>query len=78
MIEAVNRFIVAALQCCSTNSVNHNLQQLAASCATLPLDVDLLVLPENFALMGGKGSEQSVAEQKGSGPIQAEVARLAN
>ena len=52
-IAAINRFTAAALQCCSTN----NLQQLAASCVTLALDVDSLVLPENFALMGEKKSE---------------------
>jgi len=70
-------FKVAAIQTCSGMEVNGNLQQLESIFATLNSDVDLVVLPENFALMGKKRAEQNIAEHKGSGLIQDEIARLA-
>ena len=76
-VNRPNSFKVAALQTCSTMGLSKNLQQLASQFDNLAPNVDLVVLPENFALMGGKGSEQSIAENKGSGPIQDTIARLA-
>lgn len=73
----LNCFNVAAWQSCSGMSVNENLRQLTTAFETLDTDIDLVVLPENFALMGKKGSEQSIAEHKGCGFIQDAVARLA-
>ena len=69
--------MAAAWQARSGMNVEENLQQLATDFETLTANVDIVVLPENFALMGAKGSEHSIAEHKGSGAIQDEIARLA-
>lgn len=72
-----NNFTVAALQTCSGMDAKNNLQHLKTSFADIANEIDLVVLPETFALMGGKGSEKNIAEQKGSGFIQDEISQLA-
>ncbi|WP_028388489.1 carbon-nitrogen hydrolase family protein [Legionella fairfieldensis] len=70
---------IAAVQMVSSASVNINLQQVEEFFAKArEKQVDLVVLPENFAFMGMKETDKlQVAEQFGSGEIQDTVSLLA-
>lgn len=63
---------VAAIQMTSTSDVQRNLKQAAELIAyAVKQDAKLVVLPENFALMGKAESDKlNIKETFGSGPIQ--------
>lgn len=64
--------IIAALQMTASASVEKNLAELKLHLMTAKEQgVDLLVLPENFALMGQHEQDKlKIAEEEGQGPIQ--------
>ncbi|MDX1836682.1 carbon-nitrogen hydrolase family protein [Legionella taurinensis] len=70
---------VAVVQMRSSASVQDNLQQVEKQLAKARDDeVDLLVLPENFAFMGMKETDKlAIAEQYGEGEIQQAISALA-
>jgi predicted amidohydrolase len=70
---------VAAVQIVSSASIESNLKQVEAFFADAKEEqVDLLVLPENFAFMGmNEGDKLQIAEKYGVGIIQDKVSSLA-
>lgn len=70
---------VAVVQMRSSASVQDNLEQVGKMLAKAHDDeVDLLVLPENFAFMGMKETDKlTIAEKYGDGEIQQAVSALA-
>lgn len=69
---------VALLQMTSSANVAENLEQMTLLMAKVQGQVDLVVLPENFAFMGMDEQDKfGIAEVKGQGPIQAKVRELA-
>lgn len=70
---------IAAVQMLSSASVKENLQQIEQFFLDAnEAEVDLLVLPENFAFMGMKETDKlRIAEQYGTGEIQDKISRLA-
>lgn len=70
---------IAAAQMVSTAAVKTNLQQVEKFFIDAKeQEVDLLVLPENFAFMGMKETDKvEIAENLGQGEIQEQISRLA-
>jgi deaminated glutathione amidase len=70
---------VAAVQMVSSASIKNNLQQVERYFIDAKEEqVDLLVLPENFAFMGMKEKDKlQIAEAYGKGEIQSKISQLA-
>ncbi len=70
---------VALVQMTSSATVNDNLEQVELFIAEAhENEVDLIVLPENFAFMGMNEKDKlQVAEVEGQGPIQEKISSLA-
>lgn len=77
--ESVNDWVVAALQMISSDVLQQNLVQLEGLLAeAVTQGAQLVVLPENFALMPKQSSQLlPLAEDLGAGPVQDFLARLA-
>ncbi|WP_045224812.1 carbon-nitrogen hydrolase family protein [Methyloterricola oryzae] len=76
----MNKPVFAAVQMASSPNVSANLieaERLVAQAAAR--GARLVVLPENFAIMGmGEADKLEVAEDEGKGPIQEALARMAD
>lgn len=70
---------VALVQMVSSANVSDNLQQIRLLLQQArEQNVELVVLPENFAFMGmNEGDKVKMAEEEGQGPIQEQVRALA-
>lgn len=75
----MTRVSAAVLQMNSAADVETNLAAVRTAVAeAAAAEVRLLVLPENFAFMGARARDKlAIAEQPGSGPVQACCAELA-
>jgi predicted amidohydrolase len=69
----------AVVQMCSSTHVEDNLKSLALFfLEAQALGAELLVLPENFSLMGAREEDKwAIAEASGDGPIQTKISQLA-
>ena len=71
---------VAAIQIATGPNVNANLIEVERIIRdAAESDAGLVVLPENFAFMGGEDQDQlAIAEADGDGPLQAFLSKMAS
>ncbi|MFM2486699.1 carbon-nitrogen hydrolase family protein [Celerinatantimonas yamalensis] len=78
MSHSLHSWRLAALQMCATLDVRQNQCQITDIIAHNPPNPgDLLLLPENFAMLGAGADYRSIAEAPGDGPLQQWLSGLA-